>query len=449
MLRKFDLVVDGVPRKLEIKFKMFIRDGVITLDGKEIGKFKNKKELADGIDIQLDNNHVLRILFSNQIGTQQVGFVVSIDGEEVSGSAGDPDQIYEATSAIFGLISFVNILLSSLYYFKVIDFFVVNNAHASSMLVFGIVMGVSAKLVKDKNGIVLVIASSLFIAESIMSVTFWASQHATNVGGVYTSKFFLVVPMIKCIYHHYFENKKQVNSKVSYSTEDKINLNKELSQIQRELFFPGLTVFIPLSLLILGISYMSFSIPKNHLIEKYSITQYIHDGGGEWFLGWIIVLIFMAYPFIRIFPRFWLKEKFKDFSKKYYAVHGEISVKLADFFLGTVSLLAFVLVILVNIFSYTATHSNGVIYSSILTGKKDYKFNEVERVVLATKWKNLFGNEVNGAWMYIHFNDGEYQKLQLSNDKQKEKNKVKYIKEVLYKTELQVERVGYNPYLKD
>ena len=177
----------GQQPRLEISWKMGWKDITIKLDGLEIGKIADKKELAEGRDFTLDKNATLRVQLVKK-GISGESLEVLINGQPIPGSSSDPNR---RLAVAYGLVFFVagmNVLLGLIAELVPVGI-LLNMGIGIYSVIFGLLTGIMGFLVwKRHSSVALGVAVSLLIIDGILGLI------AGSLTGV-AARIFLLIPM--------------------------------------------------------------------------------------------------------------------------------------------------------------------------------------------------------------------------------------------------------------
>jgi len=159
----------GRPPRLEVSWKgLGWKDFTIKLDGLEVGKIADKKELMEGREFALDKDTILKVQSVRTLSAYELQ--VLVNGQPVPGSSSDPNR---RLAIAYGMVFFtagLNVLLGLIAEMIRVDF-LLNMGIGLGSILFGVLMGIMGVLVMTRqSSIALGIAVGLLIIDGIMGL---------------------------------------------------------------------------------------------------------------------------------------------------------------------------------------------------------------------------------------------------------------------------------------
>jgi len=159
----------GRPPRLEVSWKgLGWKDFTIKLDGLEVGKIADKKELMEGREFALDKDTILKVQSVRTLSAYELQ--VLVNGQPVPGSSSDPNR---RLAIAYGMVFFaagLNVLLGLIAEMIRVDF-LLNMGIGLGSILFGVLMGIMGVLVMTRqSSIALGVAVGLLIIDGIMGL---------------------------------------------------------------------------------------------------------------------------------------------------------------------------------------------------------------------------------------------------------------------------------------
>ncbi len=187
----------GGPKRLEISWGSFFKNGVVKLDGQVIGTMADQKAMMAGPTFPLPDGSLLKVqLVSNLAGSEMQ---VTRNGEPLPGSASNPETRVKTAAIIIYFVAGLNMLLGLIAMFAESDFLYALGISWFNLLFgfFFLVMGLLVQLKKSKVALVLAIVIFALDALSGLVLTVMAGE-SPSIWGL-LMRVLLIIPMVQAV----------------------------------------------------------------------------------------------------------------------------------------------------------------------------------------------------------------------------------------------------------
>jgi hypothetical protein len=185
----------GGPKRLQVSWKSFFKDTVITLDGVVVGSIPDQPTLREGQDFRLMDGSIIKVqLISNLSGTEMR---VLRNGVPLPGSASNPETRVKTATGIIFFVAGLNLLLGLIALITQSDFLAQIGIGWYS-LVFGGFFLVMGFLVRKLSTVALILSIVVFALDGLIGLIGSLMMGGTPFAGV-IFRVLLIIPMVQAV----------------------------------------------------------------------------------------------------------------------------------------------------------------------------------------------------------------------------------------------------------
>ncbi|MBW4463998.1 MAG: hypothetical protein KME07_00975 [Pegethrix bostrychoides GSE-TBD4-15B] len=194
MIKQSFALEESGDHRLEIVWEKLYKNGVVSIDGQEIGVLPDQKTLYQGLEYDLPDGSMLSFRLVKQLTSTE--FHVLRDGKPLPGSTSDPQiRLANAYTTVYIIAGF-NLLLGLVSVLLNIQFLQQLGIGFSSIL-FGLLFLALGYLVQRKSSLALIVAVVVFVINDFANFIYTAAQgHGLSNGGL-VIMIGLLVPMFQ------------------------------------------------------------------------------------------------------------------------------------------------------------------------------------------------------------------------------------------------------------
>jgi hypothetical protein len=173
MIKQSFALEEGGDHRLEITWEKLYKNGVVSIDGQEIGVLSDQKTLYRGLEYDLPDGSMLSFRLVKQLTS--IEFHVLRDGKPLPGSTSDPQSRLANAYTTTYFIAGWNLLLGLISILFNIQFLQQSGIGFSSIL-FGLLFLVLGYFVQHKSSLALMVAVVVFVLNGFTNIIHTTAQ---------------------------------------------------------------------------------------------------------------------------------------------------------------------------------------------------------------------------------------------------------------------------------
>jgi hypothetical protein len=195
MIKQSFALEEGGDHRLEISWEKLYKNGVVSIDGQEIGVLPDRKTLYRGLEYDLPDGSMLSFQLVKQLTSTE--FHVLRDGKPLPDSTSAPQtRLANAYTTVYTIAGF-NLLLGLVAILFNIQFLQQLGIGFSSIL-FGLLFFVLGYFVQHKSSLALMVAVVVFVVNGFANIIHASAQgYGSSSGGMVVTMIVLLVPMLQ------------------------------------------------------------------------------------------------------------------------------------------------------------------------------------------------------------------------------------------------------------
>ena len=192
-VQKYALEVGG-PKRLEVTWKGFLNGLVLTVDGKKIGSFENRKALKKGAEFRLADGSSLKVQWARNGLFPELH--LERNGESIPGSPSDPLQKLGLACGIIFFIAGLNLILGLAAEFYRIPLLLKLGIGTGSCIV-GVIFFVLGYFIKKGSSTALSAAVAIFVVDGLLTAMRITGKTGVPPTGAIVVRIILLIPLIR------------------------------------------------------------------------------------------------------------------------------------------------------------------------------------------------------------------------------------------------------------